>query len=352
MKRRLVALVAVLTATVLVATGCGAAVQAAAGGELVAIGAGLMGPSTMQAAVYATGLAKVSTLAVDAQGRLWAATADSTDRGADGVYLVPAAGARPVEVIPDLHTPLGLLWYQGSLYVASSGRVDAYSGFDGARFDAHRTVLTLAAGVGELNELALGPDGRMVMGISAPCDHCTPTEKWSAAIVSFRPDGSDLQVDVSGIRAPVGLAYFPGTSDLFVTMDQRDDLGAATPGDWLATVRSGQDWAFPGCYGQGGAPCAGVPRPVSVLDKHAGVSGVSIVTGQLGPSVGTSAIVAEWALGKLDQVTLSRTRSGYTGAVQPFVTGLKNPVPVLLTPGGALLVGDWTTGTLYRITRA
>jgi hypothetical protein len=82
------------------------------------------------------------------------------------------------------------------------------------------------------------------------------------------------------------------------------------------------------------------------------VSGVSIVTGQLGPSVGTSAIVAEWALGQLDQVTLSRTRSGYRGSVQPFVTGLKNPVPVLLTPGGALLVGDWTTGTIYRITRA
>jgi len=59
-------------------------------------------------------------------------------------------------------------------------------------------------------------------------------------VVSFLPDGSDLRVEAGGIRAPVGLAYYPGTNDLFVTMNQRDDLGAQTPGDWLAVVRAGQ----------------------------------------------------------------------------------------------------------------
>jgi glucose/arabinose dehydrogenase len=342
---------AALAATVLVAASCGGVGQAASGG-LVPIGAGLMGPAGLQATVYTGGLPNVSTLAFDAEGRLWLATADSSDHGTDGVYLVRSPGAPPVEVIPGVHTPLGLLWYQGSLFVSSTGRVDAYSNFDGAGFGLRRTILTLPAGVGESNELVLAPDGRMLMGISAPCDHCAPTSKWSAAVLSFRPDGSDLRIEASGIRAPVGLAYFPGTSDLFVTMNQRDDLGRRTPGDWLAIVREGEDWGFPACYGQGGSACKGMPRPTAVLDKHAGVSGVAIATGQLGRALGRSAVVAEWALGTVQRVALKRAGAGFTGTAAPFITGLKNPVPVLLAPDGTLLVGDWTTGTIYRIARA
>jgi hypothetical protein len=33
----------------------------------------------------------------------------------------------------------------------------------------------------------------------------------------------------------------------------------------------------------------------------------------------------------------------------PFLTGIQNPVPVLLTPAGVLLVGDWASGTVYAI---
>jgi hypothetical protein len=32
-----------------------------------------------------------------------------------------------------------------------------------------------------------------------------------------------------------------------------------------------------------------------------------------------------------------------------LLTGFKNPVAVMLTPSGALLVGDWTSGKIYRI---
>jgi glucose/arabinose dehydrogenase len=197
--------------------------------------------------------------------------------------------------------------------------------------------------------MALAPDGRIVLGISSPCDSCEPTLAQSAAVVSFLPDGSDLQVVASGIRAPVGLTYFPGTDDLFVTMNQRDDLGDTTPGDWLSIVRAGQSWGFPDCYGQGGSACAGVPATVAVLDKHAAVDGVAIVTGQLGSSVGNAAIVTEWATGKVLKVDLTKKGSTYAGTVTTFLTGMQNPVPVVLA-GGALYTGDWTTGTIYRIT--
>lgn len=310
-----------------------------------------MGPAGLQATVYAQGMPHVAALAFDPQGRLWIATAAYSDDNTDAIYVVAQPGGTPIKVVTGIHTPLGLLWYQDSLYVTSKERVDSYSGFDGTRFAGDRTIVTLPEGVGEVNGIVLSPDGRMVVGISAPCDHCTPALEDSAAVVSFEPDGSDLRVEASGIRAPIGLAYYPGTSDLFVTMNQRDDLGGATPGDWLAVVRQGDAWGFPNCYGQGGAVCQGVPAPIAVLDKHAAVSGVAIVTGQFGSAVGNAAIVAEWSLGKVQVVRLDKAGSAYKGSVEPFLTGIENPVPVLLTPDGAVLVGDWTTGTIYKITK-
>jgi glucose/arabinose dehydrogenase len=233
--------------------------------------------------------------------------------------------------------------------VASSGRVDSYSGLAGAAFARHGTVLALPAGVGEVNGLVMSRGGRLVLGVSAPCDACTPTTSDAAAVISFLPDGTDVQIMASGIRAPVGLAYYPGTDDLFVTVNQRDDLGDATPGDWLSVVRSGQAWGFPDCYGQGGSACAGAPSPIAVLDPHAAVSGVAIVTDGLGSSVTPSALVAEWATGVVLRVALTGEGSGYTGVVEPFLTGLTKPVPVATAPDGAVLVGDWGTGTVYRI---
>jgi len=345
---------AALAIGVLVTAGCSGdtvrpATSASSASGPVDIGAGLRGPSGLRATIYATGLPKAAALAFDHQRRLWVATADYSDMGLDGLFVVTQAGASPIEVVSGLHTPLGLLWIQQTLYVASKESVDAYEGFDGTTFATHHNVVALPTGAGEVNGLVHAPDGRIQLGISAPCDHCVPTSEFSGTVVSFLPDGTDLRVDAKGIRAPIGLAYFPGTSDLFVTMNQRDDLGDATTADVLSVVQRGQDWRFPDCYGQGGAVCAGVPQPVATLDKHAAVSGVAIVTGQLGAHVGTAAIVAEWQIGVVQQVSLAKSGSTYTGTVTPFLTGLQNPVPVVFGTDNALYVGDWTTGTIYRI---
>jgi glucose/arabinose dehydrogenase len=316
---------------------------------LTAIGAGLRGPAGLSATAYATGLTNVSAFAFDPDGHLWAATAAYDDAGTDAVYEVTTDGVTPMKVIADLHTPLGLVWAGDTLYLASAGRVDAYTGLTDGTFARHTMVLTLSAGVGEVNGLVMSPAGRLVLGVSAPCDACTPTTEDAAAVLSFLPDGSDLRVVAGGIRAPVGLAYYPGTDDLFVTMNQRDDLGDATPGDWLSVVRDGQAWGFPDCYGQGGSACSGAPTPVAVLDKHAAVSGVAIVTDGLGASVGPSALVAEWATGVVLRVALTNDGTTYTGTVEPFLTGLTKPVPIVTAPDGSVFVGDWGTGTVYRI---
>ena len=103
----------------------------------------------------------------------------------------------------------------------------------------------------------------------------------------------------------------PSTGLLLASMNQRDDLGEHTPGDWLAAVRSGSNWRFPGCYGQGGAVCRGVPKPLAVLDPHAAAGGVAVV--------GDEVLVAEWQLGKVLEVPLAG------GSVKTLVTGIENP---------------------------
>lgn len=336
---------AILFTTAVLATACGGASV-----DTASIGAGLRGPADLKAVVDTRGLRHVSALVLDATGRLWATTSGSATHATDGVFLVARHGARPVKVVSGLVAPLGLVWVGKQLIVSSLGRVTAYSGFAGSHFAHAKVIVDGPVAGGENNNLVLAPDGRLVMGISASCDHCVPASQRSGSIVSFRPDGSGLAVVASHVRAAYGLAYLPGSSTLFATMNQRDDLGARTPGDWLAVVRSGQDWGFPRCYGQQTRACAGQPKPAAVLDAHAAAGGVALLAAQLGERYRTSALVAEWQLGVVKRVPLHASSGTYTGSASTFLSGFEHPLPVLAT-GGSVLVGDWGSGIVYRITQ-
>lgn len=341
---------AIVAIALLALAGCGGGTATPRTSALVAIGAGLEGPAGLKATVYAQGPPTTAAFIFDPQGRLWLTAAGLETHGADGVYVIAEPGGVARRVIAGLDDPLGLAWYHGRLYVASIGRVDAYWAFNGTRFQHHTQILTGPVAGGENNLLVMAPDGRFVMGVSATCDHCLPASPYSGSIVSFRPDGSDLRIYAARIRAPFGLAFFPGTSDLFATMNQLDDLGTRTPGDWLSLVREGQNWRFPGCYGQGGSVCAGVPKPTAVLDKHGAVGGVEIVTGQLGRSIGTAAIVSEWEVAKVQRVALKKGPAGYEASVASLLTGIAHPLAIALAPDRSVIVGDWATGKIYRIT--
>jgi glucose/arabinose dehydrogenase len=332
------AAVVLAAAALLLVAGCG-------GGEARR---GLTVPAGTRATAYATGLTHVSAFAFDARGRLWATTSGATDHRADGVWLVAHAGARPVKVISGPKGPLGLTWLRGRLYVASFGRVDVFAGFDGRRFASRREILKEPAGSGWNDNLVATADGRLLMSISASCDHCSPSSKWSGAIVSFRPDGSDVRFYATRVRAGYGLAFVPGTSTLLVSMNQRDDLGAKTPGDWLADVREGEDWGFPGCWGQRGAACKGVPKPIAVLDAHAAAGGVAILPRGLAATKGPVALVSEWARGKVECVALADGGAAAT-SVTPCIAGLESPLPLAATRDGGVLVGDWATGTVWNV---
>jgi glucose/arabinose dehydrogenase len=301
--------------------------------------------------MYATGLKLMSAFAFDAQGRLWVTTSGANTHGTDGLYVVTGPGARPVRIAASLRGPLGLVWIGKKLYVSSLGRVQVFAGPEGTHFASRTTVLVGPKGSGENNNLVESPTGEIVMGISASCDHCTPSSKYFGSIVEFKTDGSGLRLVARRVRAPYGLTFYPGTDHLLATLNERDDLGAKTPGDWLALVPQGSSFGFPQCYGQAGQVCNGVPRPLAVLGKHAAAGGLAVVQDELGTALGPAAVVAEWALGQVLRVPLAAKGERGSAAV-PFLTGFKNPLPVAVTPDGGLLVGDWTTGKLYRIAQS
>jgi hypothetical protein len=96
-----------------------------------------------------------------------------------------------------------------------------------------------------------------------------------------------------------------------------------------------------------------VPPALAALGKHAAAGGVAVVTGQLGAAVGTAALVPEWELGSVQRVALTGTPSKLGGgSATTLLRGFKHPLPVLATTGGSLYVGDWSTGSIYRITSA
>ncbi|MBK9342059.1 MAG: hypothetical protein IPN07_03210 [Dehalococcoidia bacterium] len=103
--------------------------------------------------------------------------------------MVTNAGEGLLEVVPGMHTPMGLLWIDDELYVSSIEGITVFRGFDGSRFAEEETILTFPGG-GVAGSIVLGVDGRLRVGISAPCNACEPESRWAAAVVSFLPDGS------------------------------------------------------------------------------------------------------------------------------------------------------------------
>lgn len=48
-------------------------------------------------------------------------------------------------------------------------------------------------------------------------------------------------------------------------------------------------------------------------------------------------------------MALEHDGTAWTGTVTTFLSGLQQPVPIVVGPDGAVFVGDWGTGIVYRI---
>ena len=259
----------------------------------------------------------------------------------DGGTIVRIERGRPRIFARRLVVPLGLLWRGRTLYVSQQGRVDALE-----PAGAGAPCLSgLPYGRHQQDAIVAGPDGRLYLGSGSTCDVCRERDRRSAAILSFRRDGSDLRVVATGLRNPYGLA-FHGRS-LYATVNNQDDLGDAEPAETVVLVRPGRDFGWPRCHASWRTrrlvgDCRGVTPPVAYLEPHSSADGIVSWRGAL--------VVSTWGQ------YASRDHGRYLvrirdGRVEPFASGFDHPLAVAVDPAGALLVADWGRGVVYRITK-
>ncbi|MGH8121030.1 MAG: PQQ-dependent sugar dehydrogenase, partial [Gammaproteobacteria bacterium] len=283
-------------------------------------------------------------------------------------------------LIKGLDRPYGLAFYKNRLYVAEAGSVKRYT------YDAG----TLKAGKGEeiipLHEHADGHSTRSILfdekldklylTVGSASNVATGEAPIRAAISRYSPDGGGFELFASGIRNPVGLRWYPGTGDLWVTTHERDGLGDDLVPDYLTRVTPGGFYGWPYAYigphadprHEGKAPelVQKTLYPDVLLGSHAGSMDLLFYSGaQFPEKYRGGAFVAlhgSWNRSK---------RTGYKVVFVPFreakplagpedfLTGWMlgedqrevwgRPVGFLQLPDGSLLVSDDGAGKLWRI---
>lgn len=300
---------------------------------VAALAAAIHVPHGYQVVTWATGLVHPTAFSFGPDHRLYV----SEDVGK--IVSVTRGSSRPRAFASNLTVPLGLLWRGRSLYVSESGRVEKLT-LAGRR----RTVVSgLPYGRHQQDAIVAGPDGRLYLGSGSTCDSCTENDPRSAAILSFRADGSGLRVVASGLRNPYGLVFVGRT--LYATVNGEDKLGGSEPADMLVRITPGANYGWPDCWPSYAllrliGACSGVAPPVAYFEPHSSADGIASWRGDL--------FVAEWGeyLHTNHGRRLVRIERGH---VTTFATGFDHPLALAVDPSGGLLVADWGRGVIYEI---
>ena len=78
----------------------------------------------------------------------------------------------------------------------------------------------------QLKNIALGPDHRLYVSIASTCNACledTVSNPVRGAIYRYEADGSDGRLFARGLRNAEGLAFVPGTNQLWAVVNNRDN---------------------------------------------------------------------------------------------------------------------------------
>jgi glucose/arabinose dehydrogenase len=304
-------------------------------------------PPGYRASLYARGLAHPTAMAFGPDGRLYV----SEDSGA--VVAVRPGARRPRPFLRALPTPLGLAWHGRTLFVSVAGGIRSVR-LRGGSAAAPRTVVAgLPHGRHQQDNVVVGRDGRLYLGSGSTCDVCRERDPRSAAILSFRLDGSDARVVAQGLRNPYGLAVQPRTARLFASVNGQDDLGGFEPAETVVAVRRGADYGWPRCRASRRllrlvGSCRGAARPVAYLEPHSSADGLVFWRRDL--------YVAEWGEyasrrrgRKIVRLHFDRRGRPLARVATTFATGFDHPLALAVDLRGGLLVADWGTGRIYRI---
>jgi glucose/arabinose dehydrogenase len=228
-------------------------------------------------------------------------------------------------------------------------------------------------------DVAFTKDGRkMYVGVGSRSNvddpDTTPEEKDRATILEFNVDGTGRRVYATGIRNAVGLAIHPTTGQLWVSVNERDNLGDNLVPDYITHVEDGGFYGWPWYYmgGNQDPRHAGkhpelkstVKVPDVLLQPHSGSLQMVFYDGKQFPGEDRDSIFSashgSWnkALRTGYKVIRTPLKNGTpTGEYQDFLTGFVTaegqvwgrPVGVAVASDGALVVTDDAANTIWRV---
>jgi glucose/arabinose dehydrogenase len=89
---------------------------------------------------------------------------------------------------------------------------------------------------------------KMYLAVGSSANLVTGDPPSRAAINRYNPDGTGHEVVAGGLRNPVGLRFYPGTDDIWATIEERDGLGDDLVPDYFARIREGGFYGWPYSY--------------------------------------------------------------------------------------------------------
>ena len=197
-----------------------------------------------------------------------------------------------------------------------------------------------------------------------------------ARIFEFNPDGSGQQVYAWGVRNAVGIKFRPGSNELWMSTNERDELGDGLVPDYISRVQQGGFYGWPWFYlGKNQDPRHKGKRP-ELADKvivpdvlvqsHSATLNLAFYDGQQFPAEYKGDIFAafhgSWNRSrrtgyKIVRVPFDKATGKPRGDYEDFVTGFVTrdgnvwgrTVGVAVAKDGALLFSEDANNTIWRV---
>ncbi len=329
-------------------------------------------PPGFEISEVATGLRGVRTLAFGPDQRLYAVLSRAgrvvrMDVG-DGSTLNVLG--EPETIASGLNRPYGLAFHEGWMYVGERHQIVRYRG---PAYDLPEVVVPdlPTGGSHWTREIAFGSDGMLYVAVGSSCNVCEEADPRRAAVTRYRPDGTGETIVAEGVRNVAGLAVHPGTGVLWMSQNERDNLGDDVPVEEINLLSDGRHFGWPYCHGDREpnpeypdrrAYCRDTTPPALGIQAHAAPLGMVFYEGSQFPEAYRGdlfvALHGSWNRSERTGYELIRVRvdGGRPVSYEEFATGWLSggrvsgrPVYPAVAPDGSLYLSDDEGGRVYRI---
>jgi glucose/arabinose dehydrogenase len=283
-----------------------------------------------------------------------------------------------------LNSPFGMALVGDNLYVANTDGVVRFPYDSGATEISAKgeKVADLPAGPINLHwtkSLIASPDGaHLYAGVGSNSnlgENGMDKEEGRAAIHEIDPKTGNQRIYASGLRNPVGLAFNSDTDQLWVAVNERDELGSDLVPDYMTSVQDGGFYGWPySYYGNHLDPRARPQRPDLVakaivpdyaLGPHTASLGLAFYDGTLFPEryrggafIGQHGSWNRRPISGYKVIFVPFEGGKPSGMPEDILTGFLSsdgnaygrPVGVALDKSGALLVADDVGNVIWRVT--